>query len=184
MNQRRLILSKKREGTFGTNTNGQTTITFKRTLNHSIERVWRAITDADELRAWFPMLTLEAKDGGSVVMDFNGGDCPPNELNPDDIDYCTVTAFDPPYLLEYLGPTGGIRWELTPRGDLCELVMTATNHPGQDIIYSIVCGWHHIVDCLEWLLDGVDIEAEGYAGPVKMKIYQHYIDEKVPGFTG
>ena len=62
--------------------------------------------------------------------------------------------------------------------------MTATNRPGQEIIYSIVCGWHYVVDCLQWLLDDVEIVAEGYAGPVKMEVYRYYRDAKVPGFAG
>lgn len=30
------------------------TLRFERHLDHPVERVWRAITDPDELRHWFP----------------------------------------------------------------------------------------------------------------------------------
>ena len=180
-----LKLTRDREGVFGVNDEGRTTITFKRSLNHPIDRVWLAITDAGELAQWLPMLkTLELKEGGDVILDFSGGDCPPDELNPEDIDHCKVVTFDPPHLIEYIGPTGGLRFELNPRGDQSELTMTATNHPDRGIIYSIVCGWHYYADCLVWQLDGVPFNNEGHMDKTTTKIYQYYIDEKVPGFEG
>lgn len=73
-------------------------------------------------------------------MDFSGGDFPPNEHNPEDINICEITALGPPTILEYLGPNGGLRFELTPVSDQCELVLPATNHPDMGILYSVVCG--------------------------------------------
>ena len=181
-----LTLNKQRQGVFGHHKNGNTTITFKRRLNHPVEKVWRAITEPGETNAWFPMLKkLELKPGGNVIMDFSGGEnCEPNEHNPEEIDHCQITELDPPFLLEYLGPTGGLRFELAPVGDQCELVFTAINHPEMGILYSVVCGWHFYTECLEWQLDGAPYDNRSRQFDTEQKIYQYYRDEKVPGFDG
>ena len=170
-----LVLTPEREGTFGETETGQTTITFRRVLEHTPERVWRAITEADELKAWFPFLSLETHAGGKAVMDFSGGDCPPDEANPEDIDRCVVTEWHPPSLLEYMGDMGGLRFELNAHELGTELILTAVNRPGQGILGSVVCGWHNMLDCLEWSLDGISWEPEGYAGPMKTEIYLYYM---------
>ena len=40
--------------------------------------------------------------------------------------------------------------------------------------YSVACGWHYKLDIMEWDLDGVPFEDEGYAGPMKTKYYFAY----------
>src|ERR1700761_4730609 len=48
------------------------TIEYVRTYPHPIERVWRAITDPAEFRAWFIPGTLEGRAGGAYR--FGDGD--------------------------------------------------------------------------------------------------------------
>ncbi|HEX8073920.1 MAG TPA: SRPBCC domain-containing protein [Thermoleophilaceae bacterium] len=46
---------------------GRPALRFERRLPHSVERVWRAITEPEELKAWFPDTIVElgkaARDG-------------------------------------------------------------------------------------------------------------------------
>jgi Activator of Hsp90 ATPase homolog 1-like protein len=65
---------------------------IERRFGHSQERVWRAITDPDELRHWFPDVDLE------------------------------VTESDPPRVLAGSWHGDSLHFELTPDGDGCVLV--------------------------------------------------------------
>jgi uncharacterized protein YndB with AHSA1/START domain len=74
---------------------GRPALRFERYLHHPVERVWRAITDPEEMRHWFP---------GST---------------------CEVTRSEPPRLLvgSWYGDT--LRFELSPDGEEgCVLVFT------------------------------------------------------------
>ena len=167
-------LETNRFGTFGTTDDGRKTIRYTRSLDHPAEKVWRALTEKSELAAWFPELNIEHTIGGSAILNFSDGDCPPPENNPEDIDYCTVTAFDPPSLLEYKGPTEEHRWEITPDGDRCTLVFITTLPLGERIQNSVACGWHYKIDAMGWSLDGETFELEGFAGPMLTSIYFEY----------
>jgi hypothetical protein len=70
---------------------------FERRLDHSVERVWRAITDPDELRHWFP---------------------PGEGLE--------VTESEAPRLLAGSWYGDSLRFELRPDGDGCVLVFSHT----------------------------------------------------------
>ena len=171
-----------RLGVYGTG-NDRHTILYKRHLAHPIEKVWQAITEPEHRAAWFPELTLEHAVGGSAIVNFSGSECPPPEDNPEDINYCKVTVFEPPSVLEYRGPTEHHRFELTPEGSGCLLTFLATlpadgiyDDDGQTIEsrFSVACGWHYKLDEMEWSLDGIEFEDEGYAGPIKTELYFAY----------
>src|SRR5262249_51259960 len=69
------------------------TIEYVRTYPHPIERVWRAITDPEQFRAWFIRGYLEPKVGGAYRFGdehFSG----------------SVTAIEPPTLVRLCGPQG------------------------------------------------------------------------------
>jgi hypothetical protein len=73
------------------------TIRLERRYQHSPERVWKAITDPDELQHWFP----------------------PNEP-------LQVTESDPPRLLCGTWYGDALRFELRPDGDGCVLLFSHT----------------------------------------------------------
>jgi len=184
MNKRAASLNSESLGIYGTDNLGNKTIIYTRNLNHPIEKVWRAITDEKHRTAWFPELTLSLKTGGEAVVNFSDSGCPPPESNPSDVYYCTITRFEPPNILEYSGPTEHHRFELLAQETGCELKFLATlpdaeafDNDDQTIQsrYSVACGWHYKLDEMEWSLDGVPFEDEGYAGPVKTQYYLAYL---------
>jgi uncharacterized protein YndB with AHSA1/START domain len=71
------------------------TLRLERRYDHPVERVWRAITDPDELRHWFP---------------------PEEDLK--------VTESEPPHVLAGSWCGDALRFELRPDGDGCVLVFT------------------------------------------------------------
>ncbi|HKI73746.1 MAG TPA: hypothetical protein VJ998_03850, partial [Pseudomonadales bacterium] len=120
--------------------------------------------------------------GAAAIVDFSHSDCPPGEEVPGVVSFCTVIAFEPPNLLEYMGPGEHHRFELSPSDEGCTLVFQSTL-PDIDVYdddgrvqsrYSVACGWHYKLDMLGWTLDGVDFEDEGHAGPIKTRLYFAY----------
>lgn len=73
----------------------QHVLRFERPLEHSAERVWRAITEPEELRHWFPLS-----------------------------EPFQITESDPPRLLAGTWYGDALRFELRPDGAGCVLVFT------------------------------------------------------------
>src|SRR5436853_345373 len=82
-----------------------------RHLAHPIERVWAALTEPDQLLAWWGDADVDLVEGGRFTMRW---------LNADDqgnspVMHATITRLDPPRLLETSGDIHGVlRWELRP----------------------------------------------------------------------
>jgi uncharacterized protein YndB with AHSA1/START domain len=106
------------------NIDNRPTLRFERRYRHGVERVWRAITDPDELRHWFP---------------------PGEELE--------VTESEPPRLLAGSWYGDELRFELRPDGEGCVLVFTHAfddrNKAARD-----AAGWDRCFVRLEALLRG------------------------------
>ncbi len=68
---------------------------FERNMDHSVERVWRAITEPNDLRNWFP------------------------QSEP-----LEIAENDPPRLLAGTWYGDALRFELMPEGEHCVLVFT------------------------------------------------------------
>lgn len=126
---------------------------------------------------------LESEVGGNAIVNFSGSECPPSDDNPSDVYYCKVMRFEPPNVLEYIGPHEHHRFELVPDGKGCKLTFLATlpdttafDDDNQKIQsrYSVACGWHYMLDTMEWSLDDIAFEDEGYAGPIKSAYYFAY----------
>jgi uncharacterized protein YndB with AHSA1/START domain len=131
---------------------GRPTLRFERVLAHPPERVWRALTDTDEMFAWHPSpATFEPRAGGRVFWHPEGH----IEGMPDS----EVTDWDPPRLLAYTWSTletsnpDHLRWELRPHDDGCVLTLT---HSFDDRLKAARdgAGWHVCLDSLAVALAG------------------------------
>ena len=72
---------------------GGTDIVVRRRYPHPIDRVWRAVTEAEHLAAWFPGAPeFELRVGGRVRF---------AEFAGDPAEYGEVLALDPPRLLRF-----------------------------------------------------------------------------------
>ena len=72
-------------------------IRFHRRLGHPIERVWRAITEPDEMAKWLAVTELDLVEGGRVVLTWQNTDDEGNTA----VARGTVSALDPPRLVEF-----------------------------------------------------------------------------------
>jgi hypothetical protein len=106
------------------------TLRFERRYEHGVERVWRALTDPDELRHWFP---------------------PGEEME--------VTESEPPRLLAGSWYGDDLRFELRPDGDSCVLVFTHA-FADRDKAARDGAGWDRCFVRFEALLEGEPMSEE------------------------
>jgi uncharacterized protein YndB with AHSA1/START domain len=125
---------------------GRHLLRFERRLAHSPERVWRAITEPDQLEKWFPAaVDVDLVTGGKMVFTFREKDVD----SPDG----QVTELDPPRVFAFDWGHENLRFELRPEGQGCVLVFT---HRFEDRSGAarFAAGWHLCLDVLEAELDG------------------------------
>ncbi|MDF3294309.1 SRPBCC family protein [Streptomyces silvisoli] len=165
---------------------GRYVLRFERFLAHSPERVWRALTEADQLRQWFPCDIEGERELGAKIHFAFRGDAPRAEdmpeiltKDPEDLDG-TFTAFDPPRLLAYTWGEEDLRWELEPTEGGCRLVFTHgfTEHSGiphpagpRKKAARTAAGWDVCLATLEALLNDDDTP------PANLwpQLYGHYV---------
>jgi uncharacterized protein YndB with AHSA1/START domain len=127
---------------------GRWRLRFTRRLRHNPETVWRAITEPDQLKAWFPDHLsgdfvvggrLTFSHGSAAIPDFSG----------------EVRAVESPRLLEFTWGTDLLRFEIEPNDDGCTLTLLDTfdelGKAARD-----AAGWHVCLDHLASNLDGDD----------------------------
>lgn len=122
---------------------GRWQLRFTRQLPHPPDKVWRAISEPDHLKAWFPQTIVGDWTVGAPLKfvskygDFDG----------------EVIAVDPPRLLEFRWGTDIIRLEVAahPRGATLTLIDTIDQ---QGKAARDAAGWHICLDALEDHLAG------------------------------
>ena len=125
----------------------QWTLIIVRELHHAPEKVWRALTDPNELRDWAPY-DADAnlgKAGTRVKLTTVGAPSP-------HVVETTVKRADAPQVLEFEWGGGDLRWELMPHGTGTRLTLWA--RIDRRYVAMGAAGWHICLDVLAHLLDG------------------------------
>ena len=95
-------------------------LTFVRTLRHPVDKVWRAVTEAEHLAYWFPDGMQPDFEAGARLRFVPAGN--------DDLAFeGAVVAFEPPTLVEFTWGTDTIRIELAAADDGRTTVLTFTD---------------------------------------------------------
>ena len=125
---------------------GRWTLVFVRELKHAPRKVWAALTEPANLRAWAPF-----------DPDRNLGSTGPAQLTmagPEPQQFSAVVRrADEPTVLEYTWGGDVLRWQL-------EEIVTGTRltlyHTLEDRswVSKVTAGWHICIDVLERALDG------------------------------
>src|SRR5829696_6536969 len=95
---------------------GRWRLRFQRTLRHPPERVWRALTDDDDLAAWFPTRVEGQRARGAKLRFVFPDDQPGGEGE--------ITVWEPPSVLEFRWEADTFRFEVSPTADGCTLAMS------------------------------------------------------------
>lgn len=120
---------------------------FTRHLPHPPEKVWRAITEPEQLKAWFPdTIVVDEWAVGAPLRFVPGGDAGEGFDGE-------VLAVEEGSLLEFRWGTDTIRIEVEPAGDGSRLTLLDTiDELGKAARDG--AGWHVCLDQLEHQLDG------------------------------
>jgi uncharacterized protein YndB with AHSA1/START domain len=145
-------------------------LTFTRSLKHAPEKVWRALTETDQLAEWFPDGPPRGKFVEGETVQFGVSDDREGFEG-------TVVTVDPPRLLEYTWGGDTLRFELQPDGDGTVLTFTDTfDEYGKAARDG--AGWHACLDMLGHALDGT--RPAGDNGSNWREVYAGYIERLGP----
>jgi uncharacterized protein YndB with AHSA1/START domain len=134
---------------------GRRVLRFERRLDHSVERVWAALTEPAEIVGWLAEAGVELVEGGGVTLRWLNTDDEGNQA----VMRATITALEPPRLLELEGePHGRLRWELRPGGGGSLLTLTVTVDAPAEQVTMALAGWHIHLDHLGDALDGRPVD--------------------------
>jgi uncharacterized protein YndB with AHSA1/START domain len=126
------------------------TLVFVRDLKHPPARVFRALTEPGELRAWAPFdADRDLGATGAATLTTGGGDG--TERSP-----VTVLRAEPPVLLEYTWGGDVLRWELAPTAGGTRLTLRHTVED-KTWIPRVTAGWHLCLDVAERALAGAPV---------------------------
>jgi uncharacterized protein YndB with AHSA1/START domain len=149
---------------------GVPVIRFERWFGHSIDDVWAAITQPEQLAQWWlpfdAEIVLELEAGGRFEMR--------SLSDPSMVLDLRVLRVEPPVLFEHshVDPGSVVRWELKPDGDGCTLLLSQTV-PARVIAVErgYLVGLHHSLERLvatlagqsiPWDWDRLDVHRERY----------------------
>lgn len=147
---------------------GRPTLRFERRFAAPVDRVWRAVTDPDELRVWFPARVEGDRHAGAELrFSFEGGEQPPEPG--------AVVEWDPPRAWSFDWSSSRIRIALEPEGDGTRMVFTDTPYDPSMAALS-GAGWHA---CLV----GLDHHVHGLPAPdgdVWREVHDDYVEHLGP----
>ena len=132
-----------------------TTLKIQRRLPGPIERVWAYLTESDLRRQWLAAGPMEMKVGATFELVWRNSELtnPPGERPPGFAEEHRmegrITELDPPHKLAITwGSTGGVSFELEPRGN--GVLLTVIHHRVADraILQRVSAGWHTHLDIL------------------------------------
>jgi len=163
---------------------------FERRLAHPPEKVWRALTEAEQLREWFPVdIEGERRPGAKLRFAFRD-DAPKAADMPDLLEHDPVdldgefTEFDPPRVLAFDWGREHLRFELEPLDTGCRLVFTHSfdehsgiPHPGgpRKTAARTAAGWEVCLESLDAILGGTSATEDNRDQPNWPQLYESYL---------
>ena len=126
----------------------ESALIFERRIAAPPERVWRALTEPEELRVWLARAEIDLRPGGPIVLTFE---------NDPSVMLGTITEIEQGRLLEYTWSEDDVesvvRFVVEPDGDGTRLTLTHT-FERVDELSGFGAGWHHHLELLEAHVEG------------------------------
>lgn len=130
---------------------GRAALRLERRLSHSVERVWRAVSEPAELAQWFVVPVAWGPEEGEEFESMGATG--------------RITIVDAPRRLAWTWGVESYSFDLTPDGDGCLLVFTHVLNPEMGPDWQFAAGWETYFDRLEAHLGGGFLsEEDAHAG--------------------
>lgn len=130
---------------------------FTRQLRHAPETVWRALTEADDLAAWFPA-AIEGgwRPGAPLTFTFLDPEEAAEHLEIDEapVLHGEVITHEPHSCLEYTWDEDTLRFDLEPTEDGGTRLTLTVTFAELGTAARDAAGWHECLDLLENRLAG------------------------------
>ena len=139
---------------------GRPALRFRRTLAHSVERVWRAVSDPAELERWFPA----AADWTPAM----GETFEANGMTGE------VTEVEAPHRLAWIFDGDRYSFDLAEQEDGCRLIFTHV-FDDRTLAAQTAAGWESYLSRLEPHLAGEYLSEEEAHKPWE-KIHERYAE--------
>lgn len=150
--------------TLSHDTNSKPVLRFEQRYEHSVARVWQALTSEHELAVWYPTaVRIEPVSGGTITFTFPGGEPFTGR----------VLEATRPELLTFTTLDDVLRWELRAVGDGCRLVLRNTVADPPHTPYT-AAGFHIALNQLATLLDEGAAAVRRTEMPPPDDLVQHY----------
>ena len=141
------------------------TLTIQRILPGPIERVWAYLTESDLRRKWLAAGQMEMKVCAPFELIWRNSELtdPPGK-RPEGFGEehrleSRITELDPPRKLAFTwGKSGGVTFELEPRGERVLLTVIHRRLPDRGMMLRVSAGWHAHLDMLVARLTGAEPE--------------------------
>jgi uncharacterized protein YndB with AHSA1/START domain len=126
---------------------------LERLLPHPQETVWAMLTEPSRLIEWLAPGAITLRKGGSAKLNFTDSGT---------VIDSTVSALDPPRLIEYSWSSPGepnrpVRWETAPVAEGTRLILTLRVPEAEDIARACA-GWEAHLEMLLAAIEGVPIK--------------------------
>lgn len=132
-----------------------TTLKIQRLLPGPIERVWAYLTDSDLRRQWLASGDMDLQPGAAFELTWHNdqlSDPPgqtPEGFGSEHRMQSVITELDPPRRLAFAwNNTGGVSFDLEPRGSNVLLTVIHRRLPDRDMLLKVAAGWHAHLDVL------------------------------------
>jgi uncharacterized protein YndB with AHSA1/START domain len=133
--------------------NGRWSVRFERHLKHDRARVWRALTESEDLAAWMPCdIVGERRAGARIELPFWPDHVAKYGLDAAPL-HGEIRVWDPPRVFEWTWETDVLRWELSEVEGGTLLTFTTWLGEDREGAAQAAAGYHVCLDTLEQLLD-------------------------------
>lgn len=129
---------------------------FERHLSHPVERVWRALTDSDQLRHWLPVDIVGERVEGSSVAAIFWPDVVAKYQIPEPTMSGKILTWDPPHTFSWMWDRDTLTFELHPSENGTRLVFTTWVVDTTAGVDKTAAGYHV---CLDQLVSLVETDA-------------------------
>ena len=132
-----------------------TTLKIQRLLPGPVERIWAYLTESDLRSQWLAAGQMDMTVGSTFELVWRNDELadPPGTQPRGDTEehrlQSAVTELDPPYRLAITwGSTGGVSFELEPKGGKVLLTIVHRRIADRSTLLEVSAGWHTHLDIL------------------------------------